>query len=54
MVAELIEELTRLKDIEDLLRTVLIENGEYGYRVPGLSDATLRRVEKFMDFDDSE
>lgn len=55
MIADLIEELTRLKDIEDLLRTVLMENREFGYRgVPGLSAETQRRVRKFMNFDDSE
>ncbi len=53
-IDELIAELERLKEAEDLLRTILLNCGGYGYLINGMDTDTLRRVQRFMGFDDNE
>jgi hypothetical protein len=48
------EEVERLQEAEDLLRTVLVECGGYGFIIDKMSAETKKRVQSFMKFDDSE
>lgn len=54
MLAQLLEELRKLQDAEQLLFTVLTECSSYGYKIEGMSNQTHQDVQKFMKFDDSE
>lgn len=54
ILGDLREELERLEDAEELLRTILLECGKYGYKIDGMSSQTWTRARRYMKFDDSE
>lgn len=43
-----------MDEVAGLLEQVLFDCGKYGYKIEGMSDDTLRRVQSYMGFDDSE
>jgi hypothetical protein len=54
MLEKLLDEIEDLREAKDLLDTILVECGGYGYSLPGMKPETLTRVQRFMKFDDSE